>query len=248
VPDRLKVEGIAVDPKRDRCDFGKFGWITNPTGHRIELWWPIANDYLSRQRAPRLTLATAQRNMETFMNTQRRQILGMLTAVAGSALLPEPFAAAEQTPAANHLSKEKVTGIGGFFFRAHDPKALAQWYQDNLGIFITPQTSTDPVWNQQAGPTSFSPSPDKTNYFGDPAKQWMINFRVADLDKIGRTAWSSRHSRQGRPHNLSVRPLCAPSRSGRQHNRTVAAACSGHHEVASSFISSGLTSCVSTLP
>lgn len=118
------------------------------------------------------------------MKTQRREVLGALTAAVGSALLPATFAAAQQTPAANPAAKETVTGIGGFFFRAHDPKALSQWYQDHLGIYITPQSLNDPVWNQQAGPTVFSPFPEKTNYFGDATKQWMINFRVANLDKM----------------------------------------------------------------
>jgi len=114
----------------------------------------------------------------------RRDLLGVLAAAAGSAILPESFANAEQTPTTNHLPKERVAGIGGLFFRARDPKALAQWYQDHLGVFITPQKSDDPVWNQQAGPTSFSPFPEKTSYFGDASKQWMINFRVDDLDKM----------------------------------------------------------------
>ncbi|WP_158945684.1 VOC family protein [Granulicella sp. S190] len=120
------------------------------------------------------------------MKMQRREVLGVLTAAAGAALLPGSgsFAIAEPTPAANSLPKERVTGIGGFFFRAHDPNALAQWYQDHLGVFVTPQSKDDPVWNQQAGPTSFTPFSEKSSYFGDVTKQWMINFRVADLDKM----------------------------------------------------------------
>src|SRR5262249_55393087 len=115
---------------------------------------------------------------------QRREVLGVLTAAAGSALVPGSFVAAEQTPAANHPAKETVTGIGGFFFRARDPKALAQWYQDHLGVSVIPQSYNDPVWQQQAGPTAFAPFPEKTDYFGDATKQWMINFRVSDLDKM----------------------------------------------------------------
>jgi predicted enzyme related to lactoylglutathione lyase len=115
---------------------------------------------------------------------QRREVLGVLTAAVGSALLPDSFAAAQQQPVAKDAVKETVSGIGGFFFRAHDPKTLAQWYQDNLGISITPQRINDPVWQQQAGQTVFTPFPEKTSYFGDPAKQWMINFRVNDLDKV----------------------------------------------------------------
>jgi predicted enzyme related to lactoylglutathione lyase len=122
--------------------------------------------------------------MEDVMKMQRREVLGVLTAAAGSVLLPGSLAAAEPTPAANPLPKERVTGIGGIFFRAHDPKALAQWYQDHLGISVTPQGENDRVWQQQAGPTSFTPFSEKTNYFGDATKQWMINFRVGDLDKM----------------------------------------------------------------
>ena len=95
-------------------------------------------------------------NMDDVVKMQRREVLGVLTAAAGSALLPGSFGAAERTPAANHLPKERVTGIGGVFFRARDPKALAQWYQDHLGISVTPQSDNDPVWQQQAGPTVFS--------------------------------------------------------------------------------------------
>jgi predicted enzyme related to lactoylglutathione lyase len=44
VLDRLAGEGVAVDPKRESYDFGKFGWITDPEGNRVELWQPIEND------------------------------------------------------------------------------------------------------------------------------------------------------------------------------------------------------------
>ena len=69
----------------------------------------------------------------------------------------------------------KVTGIGGVFFRARDTKALAQWYKTNLGV-------TD-FWSQEAGFTVFAPFEQASTYF--PAdKQWMINFRVDDLDGL----------------------------------------------------------------
>jgi predicted enzyme related to lactoylglutathione lyase len=44
VLDRLIEEGVTVDPKRESYDFGKFGWVTDPEGNRIELWQPVAND------------------------------------------------------------------------------------------------------------------------------------------------------------------------------------------------------------
>ncbi len=39
--DRLKDQGVAVDPKRDSYVFGKFGWFTDPEGNRVELFQPV---------------------------------------------------------------------------------------------------------------------------------------------------------------------------------------------------------------
>lgn len=44
VLDRLKDEGVTVDPKRESYDFGKFGWFTDPEGNRVELWQPVAKE------------------------------------------------------------------------------------------------------------------------------------------------------------------------------------------------------------
>jgi predicted enzyme related to lactoylglutathione lyase len=44
VLDRLIEEGVTVDPKQDSYDFGKFGWITDPEGNRVELWQPISGE------------------------------------------------------------------------------------------------------------------------------------------------------------------------------------------------------------
>ena len=79
---------------------------------------------------------------------------------------------------------EKVTGIGGFFFRASDPAALARWYQEYFGITPAPSSYDEPSWQQQAGPTVFAPFPASTTYFGDEKQTWMINFRVCNLDAM----------------------------------------------------------------
>ncbi len=76
---------------------------------------------------------------------------------------------------------ERVTGIGGFFFRATAPKDLAQWYQDHLGVTLTPTDYDSESWHQEAGPTEFQPFPGDTAYFGRPEQMWMINFRVRNL-------------------------------------------------------------------
>jgi glyoxylase I family protein len=70
----------------------------------------------------------------------------------------------------------KVTGIGGFIFRAKDPETLANWYKKNLGIDRN-------KWEQQAGPTAFAPMSKDTDYFGKN-QQFMLNFRVDDLDGL----------------------------------------------------------------
>jgi glyoxylase I family protein len=79
---------------------------------------------------------------------------------------------------------ESVNGIGGLFFRAKDPAGLGKWYRDHLGVTLVPSNYDEPVWEQEAGPTVFAPFPEKTDYFGDDNKVWMVNFRVADLEAM----------------------------------------------------------------
>ncbi|HEY0922853.1 VOC family protein [Rheinheimera pacifica] len=74
---------------------------------------------------------------------------------------------------------QKVTGIGGMFFRAKNPEILIDWYTTHLGIDIA-----DAVWQPCGGPTIFCPFKHDTDYFGRLEQQWMINFRVADLDAM----------------------------------------------------------------
>ena len=74
-----------------------------------------------------------------------------------------------------------VTGIGGIFFRSKDNKALAQWYEQHFGIN---NVNNYKPWPQEAGPTVFAPFKEDTAYFGRPEQQFMLNFRVTDIDKF----------------------------------------------------------------
>src|ERR1700721_356295 len=140
---------------------------------------------------------------EDGMRFQRRQLLQTLSFAFGSSFIwnrNQPGFAAQTAPPPKASSPsaisavrdgiaaatemEKVTGIGGFFFRAKDPKALALWYQQHLGILTVPTSDGETSWQQEAGSTAFTPFPEATKYFGDPQKVWMLNFRVRDLDKM----------------------------------------------------------------
>jgi glyoxylase I family protein len=111
--------------------------------------------------------------------------------------------------------KQKVTGIGGVFFRAQDPKSLAAWYEEHLGISDMHKT----VWHQQAGTTIFGPFAATTEYFGRPEQQWMMNFRVDDLQAMmdqlkasgisieTRPEWDSEVGRFARIHDPEGNPI-----------------------------------------
>jgi len=82
----------------------------------------------------------------------------------------------------------RVTGIGGVFLRARDPKALSQWYADNLGVKLTDYGGVTFLWTDEVpattGMTTWSLFPADTKYFGSPTQQAMVNYRVDDLDEL----------------------------------------------------------------
>ena len=74
------------------------------------------------------------------------------------------------------LTREAGHGIGGSFFRAHDPEALARWYSDRLGVDLTPSDYEQTSWQQAAGATVFEPFDFDTTHFGAANSPWMLNF------------------------------------------------------------------------
>ena len=61
---------------------------------------------------------------------------------------------------------------------------VAQWYKEHLGIDLVPGDYSQTPWSQEAGPTVFAPFPHDTDYFGRIDQQWMVNFRVRDLEAM----------------------------------------------------------------
>jgi predicted enzyme related to lactoylglutathione lyase len=83
---------------------------------------------------------------------------------------------------------KKVTGIGGIFFKSKDPKKLRDWYQKNLGLNMN-QYGAVFEWKQatdasKKGFSQWSAFSDKTKYFEPSTKEFMINYRVADLGRL----------------------------------------------------------------
>lgn len=78
---------------------------------------------------------------------------------------------------------QKVTGIGGVFFKSKKPQVLSEWYEKNLGVTGPPATYDESVWLQNAGPTVFAPMDSDSIHFRKDA-QLYINFRVDDLEAM----------------------------------------------------------------
>jgi predicted enzyme related to lactoylglutathione lyase len=83
---------------------------------------------------------------------------------------------------------KRVTSIGGIFFKCKDPKKTRAWYQEHLGLNTNPYGSVF-EWRQaadstQKGFTQWSPFSEKTKYFEPSTKDFMINYRVADLEAL----------------------------------------------------------------
>lgn len=80
---------------------------------------------------------------------------------------------------------EKVQGIGGIFFKARDPKALAHWYRDHLGVPVEPDQTYAAFLSSTAGDQAvWSTFPADTTYFGSGPSPFMVNYRVGNLDAM----------------------------------------------------------------
>ncbi len=83
---------------------------------------------------------------------------------------------------------ERVTGLGGVFFRSPDPAALRDWYAQHLGIKSESWGAVFP-FRESANPAiegsqAWSIMPSNTDYMGESGQTFMINYRVRDLDAL----------------------------------------------------------------
>ena len=98
--------------------------------------------------------------------------------------------AAAQKQEAPGLPAERVTGIGGVFFKARDPKALSVWYREKLGVAVRDGAEWSPFqWREREDPgrvgtTVWSLFRSDSKYFAPSQAAFMINYRVRDLDRM----------------------------------------------------------------
>jgi predicted enzyme related to lactoylglutathione lyase len=83
---------------------------------------------------------------------------------------------------------KKVTGIGGVFFKCKDPKKMKEWYKTHLGLNTNDYGATFD-WREDEDPnkkgsTTWSPFGETSKYFEPSSKDFMINYRVENLEGL----------------------------------------------------------------
>ncbi len=84
--------------------------------------------------------------------------------------------------------KPRVHAIGGIFFRSNNPEASRNWYKRHLGLNVD-EYGTNFVWREEQAPqnrgyTQWSAFEHDTTYFGSADQQFMLNYRVDDLETL----------------------------------------------------------------
>ena len=103
---------------------------------------------------------------------------GLLSAVALLAALT-PMSISAETPG-------RVTGIGGVFVTSKDPKALAQWYRDVLGLDVKSWGGAALLFDLPGHPpkVSWTVFPENSDYLAPSTREFMVNFAVDDMNAI----------------------------------------------------------------
>lgn len=81
----------------------------------------------------------------------------------------------------------KVTGIGGIFFKSKNPQKITEWYQKYLGLNTNPYGATFEWYEQptaKKAQTQWTPFDEGSSYFGPGDQQYMINYRVENLEAL----------------------------------------------------------------
>jgi predicted enzyme related to lactoylglutathione lyase len=114
----------------------------------------------------------------------RARIAAPLVVCAGALLCQGGASGRDAAANGNGPSTGRITGVGGVFFKSKDPKALAAWYRDVMGIKVE-------AWGGATLPTNapghppvvvWSPYPDTAEWMAPSSRDFIVNFAVDDLD------------------------------------------------------------------
>ncbi|MEN9521635.1 MAG: hypothetical protein RL065_12 [Bacteroidota bacterium] len=88
----------------------------------------------------------------------------------------------------NNTKMKRVTGIGGIFFKCKDPKKMNEWYKTHLGLNANPYGASFEWYetpdSSKKAQTQWTPFAETTKYFEPSAKEFMINYRVENLEAL----------------------------------------------------------------
>ncbi|MBK7373922.1 MAG: VOC family protein [Saprospiraceae bacterium] len=117
-----------------------------------------------------------------------KKIILLFFAFAVTFVLGFAFKSVTTKSVNSQQSIKKVTGIGGIFFKCKDPKAMRAWYATHLGL-NTNEYGAVFEWRQgsdtsKKGFTQWSPFNEKTRYFEPSTKDFMINYRVENVEAL----------------------------------------------------------------
>lgn len=120
--------------------------------------------------------------------TKMRNIIHLLAFILVFGLGFVTSRVSTETFVSNDNSMKKVTGIGGIFFKSKDPGKMKEWYKTHLGL-DTDEWGTNFEWrissdSTKKGFTQWSPFSESTKYFEPSTKDFMINYRVGDLERL----------------------------------------------------------------
>jgi predicted enzyme related to lactoylglutathione lyase len=123
---------------------------------------------------------------QSFRHTEKASLL--ILVFPTSFCLDIAFKTITSIQSYKRTTMKKVTGIGGIFFLCKDPENMKEWYKTNLGL-NTNQYGAVFEWHQGAdntkkGFTNWSPFSETTKYFEPSAKEFMINYRVENLEAL----------------------------------------------------------------
>lgn len=133
-------------------------------------------------------VSVTEETMITTNSNKMKKTALMVLAITVSFCFGFAFKAITTKPSDKQSQLKKVTGIGGIFFKCKDPKKMKEWYQTHLGL-NTNQYGAVFEWRQGAdttkkGFTQWSPFAETTKYFEPSAKDFMINYRVDNLENL----------------------------------------------------------------